>query len=655
LIRIILVEADPTSAQDIQSRLQHVSYDVVATTATVSDVIERANDLQPDIILMDIRMKGERDNIEAAREIKKRHNVPIIFIAPDTDIGTVRKAIAAEPDGFLIEPLDEHELFAAIEVAIHKHQKEQDALASERRIRELTDALPEVVYETDARGAFAFVNAMCLHMFGYTKEELQAGMTVFDVLVPEDRDRGRSVFRQRMNAQQLGWVEYTGLRKDGSTFSISLRAVPIRKDGAPVGVRGIIVDSTARKQAEKALKTAHNGLEQRVHARTYELDATNKELFSTNERLRAALLYARSLIEASLDPLVTINAQGTITDVNKATEDVTGRSRNDLIGSDFSDYFTEPAKADAGYKLVFTDGFVRDYPLALRHTSGRITEVLYNATLFRNETGEIQGVFAAARDVTERKRAEDELQRYSEHLEELVQERTSQLKDAERMAGIGETAAMIGHDLRNPLQGLRYMIDLEKMREERITADKRGVDDWEKVAELFDKIGDAIFYMDKIVGDLQDYARPLRPEREAVAVSVLISDVLHSLPHAEDVKIVTELSDFTVNADPHLLHRVFANLILNAQQAMPKGGTLTVSASTADGSIAVSVHDTGVGIPADMRDKLFSPLTTGKAKGTGLGLAVAKRIVEAHSGTIAFESKEGKGTTFTVTLPQTAD
>jgi signal transduction histidine kinase len=104
-------------------------------------------------------------------------------------------------------------------------------------------------------------------------------------------------------------------------------------------------------------------------------------------------------------------------------------------------------------------------------------------------------------------------------------------------------------------------------------------------------------------------------------------------------------------ADPHLMRRVFANLVLNAIQAMPEGGTLTISASRFDDSVAINIHDTGVGIPQEMRDKLFLPLSTGKAKGTGLGLAVVKRAVDAHRGTITFESGGGKGTTFTVTLP----
>ena len=137
------------------------------------------------------------------------------------------------------------------------------------------------------------------------------------------------------------------------------------------------------------------------------------DLFVQRKRLEqessGAWSYARSLIEASLDPLVTISADGRITDVNKATEEVTGLPRNSLIGSDFSDYFTESEKARAGYERVFSKRVVRDYPLTIRHTSGRTTDVLYNATVYRDETGEVQGVFAAARDVTERKQAESVL------------------------------------------------------------------------------------------------------------------------------------------------------------------------------------------------------------------------------------------------------
>ncbi|HYC19455.1 MAG TPA: PAS domain S-box protein, partial [Candidatus Bathyarchaeia archaeon] len=284
-----------------------------------------------------------------------------------------------------------------------------------------------------------------------------------------------------------------------------------------------------------------------ISATIFEINTDITERKHTEERLRAASLYARSLIEASLDPLVTISADGKITDVNKATEEVTGFSREELVDSDFSSYFTEPNEARKGYQHVFAEGFVRDYPLVISHRSGKITDVLYNATVYRNEAGEIQGVFAAARDITERKQTEralqeahekvqllneqlqstnEELKRYSQHLEELVEQRTSQLRDAERLIGIGETAAMVGHDLRNPLQGLQYIVDLQRLRFERLSPDERSREEWQNEQALFAKISDQIFYMDKIVGDLQDYARPIVPEREDLDIKALIDDVI---------------------------------------------------------------------------------------------------------------------------------
>src|SRR5664279_238478 len=172
------------------------------------------------------------------------------------------------------------------------------------------------------------------------------------------------------------------------------------------------------EENDKELKRHSENLERLVEERTRKLELSS--------------LYARNLIEASLDPLVTISAKGKITDVNKATELATGCSRKELISSDFSNYFIEPEKAELGYKRVFTEGVVRDYSLAIRHKNGRIIDVLYNATVYRNASGEIQGVFAAARDITEQKKAEEQ-----------AQEAAKKLKDYERLAAIGATAGMV--------------------------------------------------------------------------------------------------------------------------------------------------------------------------------------------------------------------
>ncbi len=211
------------------------------------------------------------------------------------------------------------------------------------------------------------------------------------------------------------------------------------------------IDITERKKMEEELGKHTKHLEKLVEERTIELRRANEALQrqvierqQAEEKSRSASAYVRSLIEASLDPLVTISADGKITDVNNATELATGFSRSQLIGSDFSDYFSEPEKARAGYQRAFTEGFVRDYSLAIRHVSGKVTEVLYNATLYRNEAGEIQGVFAAARDITERKQAEARIREQAELLDkahdaitvrDLKNYMTYWNKGAERMYG----------------------------------------------------------------------------------------------------------------------------------------------------------------------------------------------------------------------------
>jgi PAS domain S-box-containing protein len=204
------------------------------------------------------------------------------------------------------------------------------------------------------------------------------GKPVALLVPPEHPNEVSQILARIKEGERVHQYETVRVRKDGECINVSLTVSPFKDaSGKVVGASIIARDTTQRRRME--------------------------------EELRAASSYARSLIEASPDPLVTISPDGKITDVNRATELATGRSRNSLIGSDFSDYFTEPEKAREGYQTVIAKGFVRDYPLTVRHAAGRTTDVLYNATVYRNEEGGIQGVFAAARDITDRKRAETSL------------------------------------------------------------------------------------------------------------------------------------------------------------------------------------------------------------------------------------------------------
>jgi len=276
---------------------------------------------------------------------------------------------------------------------------------SEEQYRSLAHTV-DSIYIVDAEQRYLFMNEGHLKRFGMPLERI-VGRPYSDFHSKEDSEEFaqtvKIVFETGTSIQQ----DHTSAR-DGRFFIRTFSPV-VGHSGEVRTVTVVSKDITDRKQAEEALRQLNFELEQRVSERTAEL--------------RVASLYARSLIEAGLDSLVTISPEGRITDVNEATEQVTGRTRRELIGADFSDYFTDPDSAQMVYRAVLTDGQVRDYPLTIRHTSGNATDVLYNATVYRNQAGDIQGVLAAARDITERKRAEEavakERQRFYDVLETL--------------------------------------------------------------------------------------------------------------------------------------------------------------------------------------------------------------------------------------------
>jgi signal transduction histidine kinase len=260
-----------------------------------------------------------------------------------------------------------------------------------------------------------------------------------------------------------------------------------------------------------------------------------------------------------------------------------------------------------------------------------------------------KGYFAVLlEDITERKQVEENLKSYSKELEFLVEERTKKLKDSERLAAIGETAGMVGHDIRNPLQAITG--DLYLLKEEFESLSKR--ENGTSIQESIKAIEDNVFYINKIVSDLQDYTRTLKPSIQEVYLRSLINSILLNASIPDLIKTSAKIQEgLILNTDPDYLRRALTNIITNAYQAMPNGGQLTLSAEKKENITVITVEDTGIGISPEIKSKLFTPLFTTKSKGQGLGLAVSKRLIEALNGDITVESKEGEGTKFVITLP----
>lgn len=371
-----------------------------------------------------------------------------------------------------------------------------------------------------------------------------------------------------------------------------------------------------------------------------ELEQANLKQAKTEETLKEALFYNRGLIEANLDSLVTIDIDGKITDVNEATEIKTGVSRETLIGNDFSQYFTNPKDADKGYKQVFKKGFVKDYPLTLQSVSGQKTDVLYNAVVYKNRSGQISGVFAAARDITELKKAMAIANKYAEELERSNKE-------------LQQFAYIASHDLQEPLRVISNYLQL---------IEHRYKDKLDKDANEFIEFAvNASSRLQRMINDLLIYSRV---ETQGVAFSQTdLNEVLqHAIDNlevmiADNHALITHDLLPTLNVDENQIMVVFQNLLANAIKFHKPdlAPQIHLSAEKKDTEWLFSVTDNGIGIDMKYQDKLFiifKRLVSANYTGNGIGLALCKRIINRHKGKIWVDSALDKGSTFYFTLPE---
>ncbi len=449
------------------------------------------------------------------------------------------------------------------------------------------------------------------------------------------------------------------------------------KRAAELGIANI---ELAFQDEEKGKRAAELGIANKELAfqdeekgkRAAELVIANKELaFQKKEKeKRAAELiianYARGLIEASRDPLFTISPQGKITDINEATVKVTGASREKLIGANFFDYFTEPDKARKGYQQVFTKGFVADYPLTIK--DHKLTDVLFNGSVYKDDRGNVLGAVVVARDITEQKRIEKELIE-SKVFAELATAIAEEAKiKAESAAHVAEDAVKskqqflsnMSHEIRTPMNaiiGFTKVVlktDLTAKQKEYLTAIKMS--------------GDALIVL---INDILDLAKVDAGKMTFVKTPFKMTLSLSAMLHLFETKIQEKNLELVKEydskipevlvGDPVRLHQIILNLVSNAVKFTTEGKiTVSVRLHTEDAETATlefAITDTGIGIPSNKIEKIFENFqqaTSGTSRlygGTGLGLAIVKQLVEPQGGSIHVTSKVDVGSTFSFILP----
>jgi PAS domain S-box-containing protein len=510
---------------------------------------------------------------------------------------------------------------------------------SEKRYRTLAENSPDVIARFDRQKRYIYANPASEETYGWSLKEI-IGKTHDELRIDSEEVKIWEMHHEEVLTKGKNkMMDFHHTSPQGKKYYFNTLIVPEFVDGQVTSVLAISRDITNIMETETKLKETLDNLENLVKERTAELEEAYNLLKESEEGLRLSNIYNRSLVEASLDPLVTIGRDGKITDVNTSTELVTGYSRGELIGTDFTDYFTEPEKAKKGYQEVFNEGLVSDYALEIRHRNGRITPVLYNASVYKDESGEVIGVFAAARDITERKKAEETLKSKLEELE------YSNL-ELERFAYVSS------HDLQEPLRMISSYLQLLQRR-------YQGKLD-EKADKYIYFAVDGASRMQVLIDDLLEFSRVTTRAKEPKPIDCefLLNQALSDLELniKENKATISHDPLPEVMADKIQLAQVFQNLVANAIKFHgEKAPKIHISAEKKASEWVFSVQDDGIGIDPQYSEKIFEVFKRLHKReeypGTGIGLAVCKKIVDRHGGHIWVESEPGKGSTFYFTLP----
>ncbi len=479
---------------------------------------------------------------------------------------------------------------------------------------------------TDEKGVIQIFNVGAERMLGHAAAEVMNKITPADISDPQEvitRAKALSaelgtnitpgfealVFKAARGIEDI--YELTYIRKDGSRFPAVVSVTALRDDqSAIIGYLLIGTDNTARKQVEA-------------------------ERMLLDQRVRDQQFYTRSLIESNIDALIATDPRGIITDVNKQMEALTGCTRDELIGAPFKDYFTDPERAEAGIKLVLGESKLTDYELTARARDGKETVVSYNATTFHARDRKLQGVFAAARDVTERKRYEQSLQQANRAKSEFL--------------------ANMSHEIRTPMNGVLGMLELAL--ESDLTGSQRHYVEMAKIS------ADSLL---GIINDILDFSKiesgKLELEWTGFDLRETIGDTVKTLAaraQKKGLELILHVHPDVPTAvvgDPLRLSQVIVNLVGNAIKFTEHGEVAVQIATEPRDDEQVGLHfcvtDTGCGIPPDKQQLIFDAFsqadssTSRQFGGTGLGLTISTRLVDLMGGTIRVESEVGKGSSF---------
>ena len=616
--RILVAEDEHVVALDIKNNLVRLGYTVLDVVGSGEEAISEASKSHPDIVLMDIRLKGEMDGVAAADHIRSLTDIPIIYLTAYSDDDTLKRAKVTEPFGYILKPLDARELHTTIEMALYKHDIEGKLKDRERWLTTTLKSIGDAVIATDAAGKIDFMNPVAETLTGWKKEEAigQKLRTVFNIIISSKRSSESSLITNTLpeGYANTSLTHHTLVKKKGSKIPIDCNVSPIKNDsGKMIGVVLVFRDMSERVQAEEALR-------------------------KSEERYR-------KFFEEDLTGDYISRPDGTLVACNPAFANMFGfDSVSEATRHNLDEFYPSPEAREDFLRLLKEKGKLEYFETDLRHKDGKPVHVIENASAIFDESGELIEIKGYLFDITERKLLEE------------------QLHQAQKMESIGTLAGGIAHDFNNILGAILGYASFMKMK----------ITNEHPFFNYIDVIERSAIRASELTGHLLAFARGGKYSTAAVDLNEIVTETVKMVKSTFDklIEIKTHLKTKLpmVDADSGQLQQVVMNLCVNARDAMPEGGRLVVETDLASidsdyvkthveaktGTyVTLTVTDTGVGMDKETIGKIFEPFFSTKEpdKGTGLGLSVVYGVVKNHGGFVRVYSSPGEGASFTIYLP----
>lgn len=619
LAKVLIVEDESIIVKSLENRLIKAGYDVVGYASTGNQAVQMARQYNPDLILMDIKLNGEMTGIEAAQEINKFLDIPIIYLTSYSDEHTFQRAKITHPFAYLHKPFDGEQLQRVLDLTLVNHNIQKQLEQTKQRYEIALEAGNTAVWELLISSKELYYDRNLRTLFGYEEFELTNHINDWLYLVhPEDLSLIQEVFNSFYNGTESSYkLEYRIIRKNRTVGWVSTQLNLIRsEDGIPAKIIGATTDVTERKLSEQAL-------------------TKSEEKF-------------RSIFESAGIGMAIIGPDARFTKANKSLSDMTGYAGKDFLQFYFDDIaFLEDfrkVKQILDHLLDNRLSGPQQIEFRLKSKQGKTIWSSTSVSLVKDFKNKPLYFIVIFQNITKRKVAEQKIKMYAEELKDI-----NAAKD--------KFFSIISHDLRNPFHTILGASEFLSLYGEDLTM--------EELKETSSSIHSAAKNVYNLLINLLEWSRVqtgrLAVNKTEIDISSLFSDIIQLYREYADKKqigLINELSGAKIiYADKYMIETVLRNLLSNAIKFTNKGGTVSLSVEDVGDFTCVSISDNGIGISPENQKKLFnydqqlSLKGTDNETGTGLGLAICKDFIEKNNGKITVESKKGSGSTFKVTIP----